>query len=85
MGRKPKTPDLTGLPEWQQRFARELRAQMKVQGLSNRDIGEHVGKSAEMVREWQRGTSEPRIGQVLAVAEILGTTFADLTGIGLDD
>lgn len=56
---------------------RELRHQ---HGLSQRELGERVGVKQQVVANWESGSSNPKLKDLVALAETFSTTTDDLLG-----
>lgn len=48
--------------------------------LSQRELGERVGAKQQVVANWESGTSNPKLKDLLALADAFGTTTDDLLG-----
>ena len=82
---KPQPVELEHLPAWQRRFAIRLRELRLKKSLRGYQVAALLGVTTKHATGWERGESKPSIDQVLELADILGVSFADLTGIGLDE
>ena len=51
---------------------------MREKGLSQADVATALSVSREAVSKWMRGTSTPRAGRILRVANLLGLGFDDI-------
>lgn len=59
-------------------FGERLRWFRNQRGLSQGDLGKAVNRTATSVSEWEKGTSEPSLDQIAALAERLGVSPARL-------
>lgn len=53
----------------------DLRALRLAAGLTQRQLGQAVGRSGAEISEWERGRRRPRIPQIRALARVLGVPF----------
>ncbi|MBQ9250727.1 MAG: helix-turn-helix transcriptional regulator [Oscillospiraceae bacterium] len=61
-------------------FKDRLTELRRARGLSQPDVAERCGVSADTYRRWEWGKQEPRLGELRAVAAALGVSVADLIG-----
>lgn len=59
-------------------FRDRLIAARKMAGLSQPGLAEAVGVSADTLRRWEWGKGEPRLGEVVRLAEALGVSVEEL-------
>ena len=55
-----------------------IRAFRKKQGLSQRELGEKVGKKQQQIGQYEAGTRSPKINTIKAIANALGCSVNDL-------
>ncbi len=61
-------------------FSQKLRSLRKTAGLTQLDIAEKLDVSAAAIGAWENGRAKPRLTKLGQLAELLGTTAADLMG-----
>ena len=59
-------------------FKDRIIAARRAAGLSQPDLAEAVGVSPDTVRRWEWGKQEPRLGELLRLAEALGSSVEEL-------
>jgi transcriptional regulator with XRE-family HTH domain len=59
-------------------FGRRVRSARKRAGLTLQQLGHEVGRPAPYLSQLENGKVEPRSGLITRIAEVLGTTAADL-------
>ena len=73
------TPDV-GYSNEQQRqiFAENLRKQIELRGLSQKEVAEGIGESVQSVSSWVCAKSLPRMGKIQRLADYFGVEKSDL-------
>ena len=59
-------------------FGERLRAARESCGLSREALGEALGRTAQAVATWERGTNRPHRTTLVRLASTLGTTVEEL-------
>ncbi len=59
-------------------FGDRLRRTREAAGLTREDVAQACGRSAAVVASWEQGRHRPYRRTILAVADVLGVTVADL-------
>lgn len=62
-------------------FTEMLRSLRKEKGLTQRQLGAHVGVTQQMVGKWEKGQSTPDPGTLARIAELLEVTVDALLGV----
>ena len=62
-------------------FTEMLRSLSKEKGLTQRQLGAHVGVTQQMVGKWEKGQSTPDPGTLARIAELLEVTVDALLGV----
>ncbi len=62
-----------------------LKAAMKRAGYTQKSLAEKMGLAVSTVARWSNGEMEPSISTVRKVADILGSSLAELLGISVRD
>lgn len=61
------------LPRRSPRFPNKIREYRIKAGLSQRKLGEHLGRGRNAVSSWERGQTLPNAPRLLRMAKLLGT------------
>ncbi|MET8766299.1 helix-turn-helix transcriptional regulator [Streptomyces sp. NPDC004658] len=73
---------LDPIPDWvprrRQQIGERIRVARKAAGLSQLQLGEHVGRDHKTIHRWEAGTTPPNLTDLLLVADVLGMPLADL-------
>lgn len=64
------------------KFANRLVELRKANGLSQEALAEKLGLSRQAISKWERGEASPDTDNLIALAEIYGTTLDELLGKG---
>ena len=59
-------------------YAERIRELRQRAGLSQQELGKHLGVSAVAVGKWERGQTQPDIPSLTRMADLFGTTLDDL-------
>lgn len=62
-------------------FTEMLRSLRKEKGLTQRQLGAHVGVTQQMVGKWEKGQSTPDPGTLARIAELLEVSVDALLGV----
>ncbi|MBQ8647508.1 MAG: helix-turn-helix domain-containing protein [Oscillospiraceae bacterium] len=62
-------------------FTQMLRSLRKEKGLSQRELGAHVGVTQQMVGKWEKGSSTPDPSMLARIAELLEVSVDALLGV----
>lgn len=65
-------------PEHGQALAEALRAARESAGLTQEDVAAGSGVSVQLVRRIEAGTSNPTLGTLVALAQVLQTSVAEI-------
>lgn len=60
-------------------FGQKLRAIREKKGLSQKEFGEAVGRSQNLVSQWESGAREPAWSTLQQIAAVLGVKCTALT------
>lgn len=62
-------------------LGKRIQERRKAQGLTQEQLGNELGVSAQAVSKWENGESAPDIGLLPALVQVLGTSADSLLGI----
>ncbi len=65
-------------PESNQEIANRLAEIRREQGLSQEDLAERLGLSRQAISKWERGESQPDMGNLIALADVYGMTIDEM-------
>ncbi|MFG2269156.1 helix-turn-helix transcriptional regulator [Streptomyces chartreusis] len=73
---------LDPMPDWVPTRRREIgeriRTHRRAAGLSQLQLGEHVGRDHKTIHRWETAQRAPSLTDLLLVADALGVPLADL-------
>ena len=65
-------------PESNQEIANRLAEIRREQGLSQEELAERLGLSRQAISKWERGESQPDMGNLIALADVYGMTIDEM-------
>lgn len=80
-GRMVKTEvEIVTSEEFNKRLSDNISKYRKMNGLSQKDLGECIGYSNKSVSKWERGDGVPDIFTAFVISETLGVSLSELVG-----
>ena len=78
---KGETMILHNEQEWTEAFTTRLKAAMKKEHISNKDLGELVGVGENSIINYRRGVSVPNLYTAAKIASVLDISLDNLAGV----
>jgi transcriptional regulator with XRE-family HTH domain len=73
---------LDPMPDWvparRRQIGERIRLSRRTAGLSQVQLGEHVGRDHKTIHRWETAATNPNLVDLLLLADALGVPLADL-------